>query len=62
MITSKYVQSNIEKLRSFGDRVITGDKAISVSSGDLGYGALPDLKTFLDDVAAHVAKTNSEGP
>ena len=55
MITSKYVQSNIEKLRAFGDRVVTGGKAISVSSGDLGYGALPDARQFLEDVAAHVA-------
>jgi phosphopantothenoylcysteine decarboxylase/phosphopantothenate--cysteine ligase len=57
MISSKYVLSNIERLRAFGDRVVTGGKAISVSSGDLGYGGLPDPRTFLEDVASHVTAT-----
>ncbi|QBH05528.1 flavoprotein [Xanthomonas oryzae] len=50
MLKSRYVQKNIQTLRSFGERVVLGGEGFSVSSGEIGPGAMPDVRTVLANV------------
>ena len=52
MLHSKYVQRNISSLRAFGDIVVIGGEAISVATGNVGVGALPDIKTVLTTISS----------
>ncbi|WP_082132481.1 flavoprotein [Luteimonas sp. FCS-9] len=55
MLASRYVQKNIETLRSFGERVVLGGNGISVATGESGPGALPDVREILDNIDLFIA-------